>query len=46
MATNQTIEGINRELQKAKNKDTNIKIESATSASIYFLDVTITNEHG
>ena len=46
MTTNQTNEEINVELKKAKNKDTNIKIESTINTSVHFLDVTITNENG
>ena len=46
MTTNQTIEEINVELEKAKNKDNNIRIEATISTSIHFLDVTITNEDG
>ncbi|CAF2063658.1 unnamed protein product [Rotaria magnacalcarata] len=46
MSTNQTIEEINFELEKAQNKDINIKIESTISTSVHFLDVTITNENG
>ena len=46
MTTNRLIEEINVELHKAQNKDTNINIESTINASVYFLDVTITNENG
>jgi len=46
MTTNLTIEEINRELQKAQNKDINIKITPIINTSIHFLDITITNENG
>jgi hypothetical protein len=46
MTTNQTAEEINVELEKAKSKDMNIKIESIISSSVHFLDVTIMNENG
>ena len=46
MATNQTIEEINIELEKAQNRDINIKIESTISTSVHFLDIMITNENG
>ncbi|CAF4765731.1 unnamed protein product, partial [Rotaria sp. Silwood2] len=46
MTTNQTIEEINSELEKAQRKDINIKITTIISTSVHFLDVTITNENG
>ena len=46
MTTNQTIEEINVEPEKAKNKDINLKIESTIDASVHFLDGIITNENG
>jgi hypothetical protein len=46
MTTNKTIEEINRELQKAQNKDINIKIDTKIGTSVHFLDVTITNDNG
>jgi hypothetical protein len=46
MTTNQTIEEINIELEKAQNKDINIKIASTIGTLVHFLDVTITNENG
>ncbi|CAF3855959.1 unnamed protein product, partial [Rotaria sp. Silwood1] len=46
MTTNETIEEINRELEKAQLKDINIKITTIISTSVHFLDVTITNENG
>jgi hypothetical protein len=45
MTTNQTVEEINAELEKAKSKNIHIKIESTISASVHFLDFTITNEN-
>ena len=46
MTTNQTIDEINVELEKAKKKDSNIEIDATIRASVNFLDVTITNEDG
>jgi hypothetical protein len=46
MTTNKTIDEINITLEKAKNKDINIKIDPKIGTSIHFLDVTITNENG
>ena len=46
MTTNKTIDEINQELEKAKIKDVNIKIDSTIGTSVHFLDVTITNESG
>ncbi|CAF1607606.1 unnamed protein product, partial [Didymodactylos carnosus] len=46
MTTNKTIDEIHFELEKAKNKDINIKIEPKISTSVHFLDVTITNDNG
>jgi hypothetical protein len=46
MTTNKTIDEINIELEKAKNKDINIKIDPTLGTSVHFLDVTITNENG
>jgi hypothetical protein len=46
MTTNQTIDEINLELEKAKKKDVNVEIDATISASVNFLDVTITNENG
>jgi hypothetical protein len=41
MTTNQTIDKSSIELEKAKNKDVNIKIESTINTSVHFLDVII-----
>jgi hypothetical protein len=46
MTTNQTIEEINSVIEKAKNKDINIKIQYTISTSVNFLDVDIMNENG
>lgn len=46
MTTNKTMEEINHQLQKAKDKDINIKIDPKIGTSVHFLDVTITNENG
>jgi hypothetical protein len=46
MTTNQTIEQINIELDKARNRDINIQVDLTISMSVNFLDVTITNEDG
>ena len=46
MTTNQTIEKICVELEKAKTKDVDIKIESIINTSVHFLNVTIMNENG
>ncbi|CAF1498796.1 unnamed protein product, partial [Rotaria sordida] len=46
MITNQTIDEIKTELEKAANKDINIKIHYEIDTSVNFLDVTITNENG
>lgn len=46
MTTNQIIEEINVVLDRATNKDINIKIESVISMSVHFLDVTTTNDNG
>jgi hypothetical protein len=46
MTTNKTIDEINFELEKAKNKDITINIDSKISTSVHFLDVTITNDNG
>ncbi|CAF1435861.1 unnamed protein product [Rotaria sordida] len=46
MITNQTIDEIQTELEKAANKDINIKIHYEIDTSVNFLDVTITNENG
>ena len=46
MTTNQTIEEINIELDKARNRDINIQVDLTISMSVNFLDVTITNEDG
>ncbi|CAF1296249.1 unnamed protein product [Rotaria sordida] len=45
MITNQTIDEIQTELEKAANKDINIKIHYEIDTSVNFLDVTITNEN-
>ena len=45
MTTNPTVEEINVELNKAQNKDINIKIPSAINRYVYFLNVTIANEN-
>ena len=46
MTTNQTIEEIQIELGKARNRDINIQVDLTVSTSVNFLDVTITNEDG
>ncbi|CAF1056727.1 unnamed protein product [Adineta steineri] len=46
MTTNKTTDEINIELEKAKHKDINIKIEPTISKSVHYLDVVITNENG
>lgn len=46
MSANQTSEEIVVQLQQAKNKDINIKIEPTISTTVHFLDVTIMNENG
>jgi hypothetical protein len=46
MTTNKAIEDINIEIEKAKNKDINVKIDAKIDASVHFLDVTITNDNG
>ena len=46
MTKNQTIEKVNAQLNKAQNKDNNIKIRSTINTSVHFLAVTITNENG
>ena len=46
MTTNKTIDEINRELEKAKTKDINIRIDPKIDSSVYFLDVIITNKNG
>jgi hypothetical protein len=46
MTTNQTIEEINIELAKARNRDINIQVDLTISMSVNFLDETITNEDG
>jgi hypothetical protein len=46
MTTNQTIDEINRVLETAQKKDINIQIETNTSSSVNYLDVTITNDNG
>src|SRR4051794_15867654 len=43
MTTNQTNKEINGELENARHKDMNIKIEATISTSVHFLDVIITN---
>jgi hypothetical protein len=45
MTTNQTIDEIKEELEKAQNKDINIKINYIIDTSVDFLDVTFTNEN-
>jgi len=45
MTTNETIK-IQVELERAKNKDIHIEIESIIATSVNYLDVTITNENG
>ncbi|CAF2189948.1 unnamed protein product [Rotaria magnacalcarata] len=46
MTTNQNIDEIKEQLEKANRKDVNIKINHGMGASVDFLDVTITNENG
>ncbi|CAF1535766.1 unnamed protein product, partial [Adineta ricciae] len=46
MTTDQSIEEINIELEKANNKDINIKISTSINTSVHFLDVTVSNESG
>ena len=46
MTTNQTSLEISIVLEKAQNKDANIKIRSAIDTTVHFLDVTIINETG
>ena len=46
MTTNQTVDEIKTELEKAANKDINIKIHYEIDTSVNFLDITITNENG
>lgn len=46
MTTNQTGLEISIVLEKAQNKDANIKITSAIDTTVHFLDVTIINENG
>lgn len=46
MTTNETMEKMNIVLEKAKQKDMNIKIDPKIGTSIHFLDVTITNDNG
>jgi hypothetical protein len=46
MTTNQTIEEINIRLEKAQNKDINIRIQPTISTTVHFLDLTSMNENG
>ncbi|CAF2793935.1 unnamed protein product [Rotaria sp. Silwood2] len=46
MTTNQNIDAIKIELEKAANRDTNIKINYGIDSLVNFLDVTIINENG
>jgi hypothetical protein len=46
MATNQTLEEIEIELENAKKKDIYIEIEHTIGPSVNYFDVTITNENG
>ena len=46
MTTNQTIDEITVELQKANSKDININISTSIGTSVHFLDLTVTNENG
>jgi hypothetical protein len=46
MTTNQSLDEIQIELEKAKKKDINIEIECKIDSSVNYLDVTITNENG
>ncbi|CAF3203354.1 unnamed protein product [Rotaria sp. Silwood2] len=46
MATNENIDAIKIQLEKATNRDTNIKINYEIHTSVNFLDVTINNENG
>ena len=46
MTINKTIDEINIELGKAKNKDINIQIDPNKVACVHFLDITTTNDNG
>jgi hypothetical protein len=46
MTTNQTTDDMTIVLEKAKNKDVNIKIDPTLGTTVHFLDVTITNDKG
>ena len=46
MTTNETIDEINVQLEKAKIRDMNIKIDPTIDTRVHFLDVTIANENG
>ncbi|CAF1354147.1 unnamed protein product [Adineta ricciae] len=46
MTTDQSIEEINIELEKANNKGINIKLSTCINTSVHFLDVTVSNESG
>jgi hypothetical protein len=46
MATNESIEKLNEQLEKAKNRDINIEITPTIGTSVNFLDGTSTNENG
>ena len=46
MATNETINGINIELEKAEKKDVNIEIDQIDRESVNFLDITVINDNG
>ena len=46
MTTNESLDAINLQLDKAKRKDVNIEIESTIDASINYLDIGIINENG
>lgn len=46
MTTNRSFGEITKELEKAQERDINIKINPIIAESVHFLDVTITNENG
>ncbi|CAF4117108.1 unnamed protein product [Adineta steineri] len=46
MTTNQSLDDIQTELEKAQHKDVNIEIECTIASTVNYLDVTITNEEG
>ena len=46
MTTNESVNRITKELERAQNKDVNIKIDYKIDVSVNYLDVNITNEDG